>query len=221
MLLLSFSAGLLTQSISMGGGQKQKTSAAYDSYGQKTSSTDVNNTTTSYDRSYYIGHHVGGITEGSLKQQRFTYLTNERLSITSMDGLAAQHYNYSTGQLSALARKSRVGTGAFTWQSYHFAYDPFGNMTQISVSGADNTSSSAPSSAIMLAKYQYESGVNNTTTSYDRSYYIGHHVGGITEGSLKQFISSLSISMYSSMAETVHEFVLPPDETLSVTVPLP
>ena len=161
MLLRSFSAGLLTQSVSTGGGQKQKTSAAYDSYGQKTSSTDVNNTTTSYDRSYYTGHHISGITEGSLKQQRFTYLTNERLSITSMDGLAAQHYNYSTGQLSALARKSRVGTGAFTWQSYHFAYDPFGNMTQISVSGADNTATSTPSSAIMLAKYQYESGVNN------------------------------------------------------------
>ena len=34
-------------------------------------------------------------------------------------------------------------------------------MTQISVSGADNTATSAPSSAIMLAKYQYESGVNN------------------------------------------------------------
>ena len=34
-------------------------------------------------------------------------------------------------------------------------------MTQISVSGADNNATSAPSSAIMLAKYQYESGVNN------------------------------------------------------------
>ena len=34
-------------------------------------------------------------------------------------------------------------------------------MTQISVSGADNTAASVPSSAIMLAKYQYESGVNN------------------------------------------------------------
>ena len=161
MLLLSFSAGLLTQSVSTGGGQKQKTSAAYDSYGQKTSSTDVNNTTTSYDRSYYTGHHISGITEGSLKQQRFTYLTNERLSITSMSGLAAQHYGYANGNLSTLSRKSRVGTGAFTWQSYHFAYDPFGNMTQISVSGADNTATSTPSSAIMLAKYQYESGVNN------------------------------------------------------------
>ena len=155
------SAGLLTQSVSTGGGQKQKTSAAYDSYGQKTSSTDVNNTTTSYDRSYYTGHHISGITEGSLKQQRFTYLTNERLSITSMSGLAAQHYGYANGNLSTLSRKSRVGTGAFTWQSYHFAYDPFGNMTQISVSGADNNATSTPSSAIMLAKYQYESGVNN------------------------------------------------------------
>ena len=34
---------------------------------------------------------------------------------------------------------------------------------------------------------------------------------------LKQFISSLSISMYSSMAEIVHALVLPPEETLSVT----
>ena len=96
-----------------------------------------------------------------MKQQRFTYLTNERLSITSMSGLAAQHYGYANGNLSTLSRKSRVGTGAFTWQSYHFAYDPFGNMTQISVSGADNNAASTPSSAIMLAKYQYESGVNN------------------------------------------------------------
>lgn len=155
------SAGLLTQSVSSGDGQKQKTSATYDSYGHKTSSTDVNNTTTSYDHSYYIGHHVSGITEGGLKEQRFAYNSSDRLSTTSMSGLASQSYNYANGQLSSLARKSRTGADAFTWQSYHFAYDPFGNMTQISVSGADNTSSSAPSSAIMLAKYQYESGVNN------------------------------------------------------------
>ncbi len=155
------SAGLLTQSVSSGGGQKQKTSATYDSYGHKTSSTDVNNTTTSYDHTYYIGHHVSGITEDGLKEQRFAYNSSDRLSTTSMSGLASQSYNYANGQLSSLARKSRVGTGAFTWQSYHFAYDPFGNMTQISVSGADNTATSTPSSAIMLAKYQYESGVNN------------------------------------------------------------
>ena len=155
------SAGLLTQSISTGDGQKQKTSATYDSYGHKTSSTDVNNTTTSYDHTYYIGHHVSGITEGGLKEQRFAYNSSDRLSTTSMSGLASQSYNYANGQLSSLARKSRAGAAAFTWQSYHFAYDPFGNMTQISVSGADNTSASAPSSAIMLAKYQYESGVNN------------------------------------------------------------
>ena len=37
---------------------------------------------------------------------------------------------------------------------------------------------------------------------------------------LKQFISSLSISTYSSMPEIVHEVVQPPDETLSVTAPL-
>ncbi len=152
---------LPTQSVSSGGGQKQKTSATYDSYGHKTSSTDVNNTTTSYDHTYYIGHHVSGITEDGLKEQRFAYNSSDRLSTTSMSGLASQSYNYANGQLSSLARKSRVGTGAFTWQSYHFAYDPFGNMTQISVSGADNTATSTPSSAIMLAKYQYESGVNN------------------------------------------------------------
>ena len=34
-------------------------------------------------------------------------------------------------------------------------------MTQISVSGADNNAASTPSSAIILAEYQYESGVNN------------------------------------------------------------
>ena len=39
--------------------------------------------------------------------------------------------------------------------------------------------------------------------------------------SLKQFISSLSISMDSSISEIIHEFVLLPEETLSVTAPLP
>lgn len=37
---------------------------------------------------------------------------------------------------------------------------------------------------------------------------------------LQQFISSLSISMYSSMPEIVHKLVQPPNETLSVTAPL-
>ena len=151
------SAGLLTESVSTGNGQSQKTSATYDNYGQKLTSTDTNGSITSYD--YSRGHHVTGIKTGNQEKQVYTYSSSDRLSVTSMSGLAAQHYNYATGQLSSLARKSHIGTGAFTWQSYHFAYDAFGNMTQISVSGADNTSD--PTESTTLASYEYESGVNN------------------------------------------------------------
>ena len=151
------SAGLLTESVSTGNGQSQKTSATYDNYGQKLTSTDTNGSVTSYD--YSRGHHVTGIKTGNQEKQVYTYSSSDRLSVTSMSGLAAQHYNYATGQLSSLARKSHIGTGAFTWQSYHFAYDAFGNMTQISVSGADNTSD--PTESTTLASYEYESGVNN------------------------------------------------------------
>ena len=71
MLLLSFSAGLLTQSVSTGGGQKQKTSATYDSYGQKTSSTDVNNTTTSTPSSAIMlakYQYESGVNNGRLQK---------------------------------------------------------------------------------------------------------------------------------------------------------
>ena len=127
--------------------------------GKATAATDVNGTVTKYE--YALGRRITGTTVGTQARQEFNYNSADRMTMTSMEGLAAHHYSYSNGQLSALARKSRVGTGAFTWQSYHFAYDPFGNMTKISVSGADNTAASAPSSAITLAQYRYESGVNN------------------------------------------------------------
>ena len=153
------SAGLVTQTVSSGNGESQKTSSSYDAYGQRTAATDVNGTVTQYE--YALGRRITGTTVGTQARQEFNYNSADRMTITSMEGLAAHHYSYSNGQLSALARKSRVGTGAFTWQSYHFAYDPFGNMTKISVSGADNTAASAPSGAITLAQYRYESGVNN------------------------------------------------------------
>mgnify|MGYP004674923359 FL=1 len=153
------SAGLVTQTVSSGNGESQKTSSSYDAYGQRTAATDVNGTVTKYE--YALGRRITGTTVGTQARQEFNYNSADRMTMTSMEGLAAHHYSYSNGQLSALARKSRVGTGAFTWQSYHFAYDPFGNMTKISVSGADNSVASAPSSAITLAQYRYENGVNN------------------------------------------------------------
>ena len=149
----------MTQTVSSGNGESQKTSSSYDAYGQRTAATDVNGTVTKYE--YALGRRITGTTVGTQARQEFNYNSADRMTMTSMEGLAAHHYSYSNGQLSALARKSRVGTGAFTWQSYHFAYDPFGNMTKISVSGADNTAASAPSSAITLAQYRYENGVNN------------------------------------------------------------
>ena len=42
------SAGLVTQTVSSGNGESQKTSSSYDAYGQRTAATDVNGTVTQY-----------------------------------------------------------------------------------------------------------------------------------------------------------------------------
>ena len=140
MLLLSFSAGLLTQSISTGDGQKQKTSV-----------TDENNVTTQYG--YTSGHRTEYVQRGTTPSQYYDYYEGGRSSMTYMEGVAAQHYRYSNGQLTALERKSRSGGSDFVWQSYRFGYDAFGNMMSVSVGSEEDT--------IELARYEYETGVLN------------------------------------------------------------
>ena len=96
---------------------------------------------------------------GNNYHQKYGYDYGGRLLSTFHDGKVALHYTYTNGSLTTFARKSREGTEAFRWQSYNFTYDAFGNMTSIGVSNA--AAGETASSPIILAQYEYETGVNN------------------------------------------------------------
>ena len=138
----------------------QETTSVYDGYGNKTSSTDVNGITTTNG---YYNHFLWNTQIGNAPKQEYRYdVPTGRMNQTFMSGYAIQHYLYGNGQLSDLSRKGKTSAGDF-WQSYHFEYDSFGNMTRIGVSSAnkDNADDVKPANYHTLASYEYEKGVNN------------------------------------------------------------
>ena len=129
--------GLVTRAVTHDSGWRlaQQSSAVYDGYGNKTSSTDVNNITTT---NTYSNHFLTSMQTGNMPTQEYRYTASTgRMNQTFMSGYAIQHYLYGNGQLSDLSLKGKWSGNDF-WQSYHFEYDSFGNMTRIGVSGANN-----------------------------------------------------------------------------------
>ena len=138
----------------------QETTSVYDHFGNKTSSTDVNGITTTNG---YYNHFLWNTQTGNAPKQEYRYdVPTGRMNQTFMSGYAIQHYLYGNGQLSDLSRKGKLNGSDF-WQSYHFEYDSFGNMTRIGVSSAnkDNADDVKPANYHTLASYEYEKGVNN------------------------------------------------------------
>ncbi|MBP3484357.1 MAG: hypothetical protein J6K00_04590, partial [Oscillospiraceae bacterium] len=157
---------------------KQQSSAVYDPYGRKTSSTDVNNITTT---NTYINHFLKSTQTGNMPTQEYRYnVSDGRMNQTFMSGYAIQHYLYENGQLSDLSRKGKVNDGDF-WQSYHFEYDGFGNMTRIGVSSANNDTAQDVGSGSYrtLATYSYKRDQNDNTNNgllYSMTYGNGNTV---------------------------------------------
>lgn len=154
--------GLVTQTVSNSSDWTlaQQSSAVYDKYGNKTSSTDVNDITTT---NVYYNHFLWNTQTGNAPKQEYRYdVPTGRMNQTFMSGYAIQHYLYGNGQLSDLSRKGKLNGSDF-WQSYHFEYDSFGNMTRIGVSSANNTTAPSVGSGSYrtLASYDYEKGVHN------------------------------------------------------------
>ncbi len=150
--------GLVSESVSHDSNWNlaQQTSASYDPYGNKTSSTDVNNISTT---NTYSNYFLNSTKTGSGAQQRYSSDTKTgRLTSTYISSTASQYYVYRQGMLARLSRQSG-GSTSDDWQSYMFAYDSFGNMTSISVSDASHDDSQSLSKT--LASYAYEPGVNN------------------------------------------------------------
>ena len=154
--------GLVTSTKSTGSDYwYQETTSVYDGYGNKTSSTDVNGITTT---NTYNNHFLTKTKTGDMPLQEYRYnVIDGRMNQTFMSGYAIQHYLYGNGQLSDLSRKGKFTGIEDFWQSYHFEYDSFGNMTRIGVSSADNKAAQNVGSGSYrtLASYEYEDGVNN------------------------------------------------------------
>ena len=154
------SAGQVTSTVTFSGdwNSAQESSSTYNKFGEKETYTDENYVTTQYSHNAN-SHNLIGTQVGNNYQQKYGYDYGGRLLSTFHDGKVALHYTYTNGSLTTFARKSREGTEAFRWQSYNFTYDAFGNMTSIGVSNA--AAGETASNPIILAQYEYETGVNN------------------------------------------------------------
>ena len=150
--------GLVTETVTHDSGWAlaQQSSAVYDTFGRKTSSTDVNNITTT--NTYYNYFPKSTQTGGGAVQNYDYNSANGRLNSTSIASVATQHNVYAQGMLTRLARQSGATTST-DWQSYQFGYDSFGNMLSVSVSDAAKTGSASNSRT--LATYGYDDSVNN------------------------------------------------------------
>ena len=64
--------------------------------------------------------------------------------------------------MSDIARKGKLGDSDI-WQSSHFEYDAFGNVTRVGISGANNETAQSVGSTeyLTLATYSYDGSVNN------------------------------------------------------------
>ena len=150
--------GLVTETVTHDSGWAlaQQSSAVYDTFGRNTSSTDVNNITTT--NTYYNYFPKSTQTGGGAVQNYDYNSANGRLNSTSIASVATQHNVYAQGMLTRLARQSGATTST-DWQSYQFGYDSFGNMLSVSVSDAAKTGSASNSRT--LATYSYGNSVNN------------------------------------------------------------
>ena len=154
------SAGQVTSTVTFSGdwNSAQESSSTYNKFGEKETYTDENYVTTKYSHNAN-SHNMIGTQVGTNYQQKYGYDYGGRLLSTFHENKVALHYTYTNGSLTTFARKSREGTEAFRWQSYNFTYDAFGNMTSIGVSNA--AAGETASNPIILAQYEYETGVNN------------------------------------------------------------
>ena len=105
----------------------------------------------------------------------FTYApTTHNLNTVTSAGVTTTNTHNSAGLLT-----QSVSTGGGQKQKTSATYDSYGQKT----SSTD---------------------VNNTTTSYDRSYYTGHHISGITEGSLKQKIYTVGGQLLDKVKQGIN-----------------
>ena len=175
-------AGNVTQTKSQASdnGKFLQSSAEYDStknFVTKTTDTNGAVTQTSYNA-------ATGVLNWSKNPKNlttsYTYnAQNDRVTSSCIESTAYLFYNYySNGLLRQLNRKSFLG-GAATRQAYNFAYDAWGNTTEIRVWKPSSDSDLSLSNYVKLAKYTYSSTGKMTEMRYPSGQYVTYEYDGL------------------------------------------
>ena len=155
-----------------GYGKQIVTAAAYDANGNRVlTETDARGNSTQYAYSNAISRQTGNpskVTNANNTVVNYTYnAQNGRITCAAIPSTVSLDYAYSGGRLSTLTRKSYTGTTQKI-QRYYLNYDPFGNLTGVSV-GA----SAANARLLVSHSYADNNGVlaqtnypNGTTVNY-------------------------------------------------------
>lgn len=167
-------AGNLTGTVlsAAGYGKQVVTAATYDANGNRVlTETDARGNSTQYAYSNAISRQTGNpskVTNANNTVVNYTYnAQNGRLIRAAISSAVSLDYAYSGGRLSTLTRKSYTG-GTQKIQRYYLNYDPFGNLTGVSVGAS-------AANARLLVSYSYadNNGVleqakypNGTTVNY-------------------------------------------------------
>ena len=165
-----------TQTTATGTTDYLQSSATYDSTKNFTATaTDVNGVETSYTYNTATGMQQSVTTP--LATRNYSYYANtNRIKYVYQSGVANLSYLYTDkGELQYLARKTYSGTGSSavtTWQTYGFAYNNWGQTTQISVSKKTGSSWSEPTAPHTLASYTYHPSGTMDTMTYANGDYV-------------------------------------------------
>ncbi|MGM9650727.1 MAG: hypothetical protein ACI3VX_02170, partial [Faecousia sp.] len=163
----------LSKTQATSGGAYLQSSASYDSTKNfKTSSTDVNGSTTQATYSTTKGL-VTSTTAANNTVTNQTYYNNDRNYMSYVSGVAAVVNTYNgNGLISRLARKTFLGQAA-QWQAYDFEYNDWGQTTSISIRHTNSEDGSGYSSGLKLADYAYaDDGGNLKKLTYGNDQYV-------------------------------------------------
>lgn len=163
----------LSKTQATSGGAYLQSSASYDSTKNfKTSSTDINGSTTQATYSTTKGL-VTSTTAANNTVTNQTYYNNDRNYMSYVSGVAAVVNTYNgNGLISRLARKTFLGQAA-QWQAYDFEYNDWGQTTSISIRHTNSEDGSGYSSGLKLADYAYaDDGGNLEKLTYGNDQYV-------------------------------------------------
>ena len=152
----------------------QTSSTISDDRNYTTVSTDDMGNKTQYGYSQYYDTLESATDANGIKTEHSYFVENGRANTSYIRDIAAIRRSYEQGQLKQLERKTKVQNGAWTYQYYNFAFNPWGQTTSISVGNTplatyayENVNASSNTGGGSLSSMTYANG-DSVTYSYDK-----------------------------------------------------